>query len=68
MGTDHQKHKALETWDNIKGALICVAATRFKVSSVKSLPVFTNSFNAPKRRPGDPAPLGGYKYARHHKD
>src|SRR5512132_4291714 len=20
-GTDHQKHKALETWDNIKGAL-----------------------------------------------
>ena len=29
-GTDHQKHRALETWDNIKGALIGVAATRFK--------------------------------------
>ena len=29
-GTDHQKHKALETWDNIKGALIGVAAMRFK--------------------------------------
>jgi hypothetical protein len=29
-GTDHQTHKALETWDNIKGALIGVAATRFK--------------------------------------
>lgn len=29
-GTDHEKHKALETWDNIKGALIGVAATRFK--------------------------------------
>ena len=29
-GTDHQKHTALETWDNIKGALIGVAATRFK--------------------------------------
>ena len=28
--TDHQTHKALETWDNIKGALIGVAATRFK--------------------------------------
>jgi hypothetical protein len=29
-GTDHQTHKALETWDNIKGALIGVAAARFK--------------------------------------
>src|SRR5579871_6156975 len=27
-GSDHQKYKALETWDNIKGALIGVAATR----------------------------------------
>lgn len=29
-GTDHQANRALETWDNIKGALIGVAATRFK--------------------------------------
>jgi len=29
-GTTYQKHKALETWDNIKGALIGVAASRFK--------------------------------------
>jgi hypothetical protein len=29
-GTDQMAHKALETWDNIKGALIGVAATRFK--------------------------------------
>jgi uncharacterized protein DUF3618 len=29
-GTTYQKHKALETWDNIKGALIGVAAARFK--------------------------------------
>ena len=58
MGTDHQKHKALETWDNIKGALIGVAATRFKDSSVKSFPVFTNSFNAPKRRPRRSSPPG----------
>jgi len=30
FGTDQQKYRALETWDNIKGALIGVAATRFK--------------------------------------
>jgi hypothetical protein len=29
-GTNHQTQKALETWDNIKGALIGVAATRFR--------------------------------------
>jgi hypothetical protein len=29
-GTSYQKNKALETWDNIKGALIGVAAARFK--------------------------------------
>lgn len=29
-GTDLQAQKALETWDNIKGALIGVAAARFK--------------------------------------
>jgi hypothetical protein len=29
-GTTYQKHKALETWDNIKGALIGVAAAKFK--------------------------------------
>ena len=29
-GTEHQTAKALETWDNIKGALIGVAANRFK--------------------------------------
>src|SRR5947209_5461924 len=29
-GTDRQRNKALETWDNIKGALIGVAATRVK--------------------------------------
>jgi hypothetical protein len=28
--TDRQKQKALEAWDNIKGALIGVAATQFK--------------------------------------
>lgn len=30
IGTRHQNHKALETWENIKGALIGVAVARFK--------------------------------------
>lgn len=29
MASPRERHKALETWDNIKGALIGVAATRF---------------------------------------
>jgi hypothetical protein len=30
VGSDYRKQEALGTWDNIKGALIGVAATRFK--------------------------------------
>jgi hypothetical protein len=43
-GTDHQKHKALETWDNIKGALIGVAATRFKDFVGEVVPGFHEEF------------------------
>ena len=43
-GTDHQKHKALETWDNIKGALIGVAATRFKDFVGEIVPGFHEQF------------------------
>jgi hypothetical protein len=43
-GTDHQKHKALETWDNIKGALIGVAATRFKDLVGEVVPGFHEQF------------------------
>ena len=43
-GTDHQKHKALETWDNIKGALIGVAATRFKDFVGEIVPGFQEQF------------------------
>ena len=43
-GTDHQKHKALETWDNIKGALIGVAATRFKDFIGEAVPGFHEQF------------------------
>jgi alpha-acetolactate decarboxylase len=44
-GTDHQKHKAMETWDNIKGALIGVAATRFKDFVGEVIPGFHEQFN-----------------------
>ena len=43
-GTDHQKHKALATWDNIKGALIGVAATRFKEFVGEVVPGFHEQF------------------------
>ena len=43
-GADHQKHKALETWDNIKGALIGVAATRFKDFVGEVVPGFHEQF------------------------
>jgi hypothetical protein len=44
-GTDHQKHKALETWDNIKGALIGVAAKRFKDFVGEIVPGFQEQFH-----------------------
>ena len=43
-GTDRQKHKALETWDNIKGALIGVAATRFTDFIGEVVPGFHEQF------------------------
>ena len=43
-GTEQQKHKALETWDNIKGALIGVAATRFKDFVGEVVPGFHEQF------------------------
>lgn len=38
--TDRQTHKALETWDNIKGALVGIAATRFKDFVADVIPGF----------------------------
>jgi hypothetical protein len=43
-GSDLQKNKALETWDNIKGALIGVAATRFKDFVGEVVPGFQEQF------------------------
>ena len=43
-GTDHQKYKAMETWDNIKGAIIGVAATRFKDFVAEVIPGFQEQY------------------------
>ena len=47
-GTEQQKHKALETWDNIKGALIAVAATRFTDFVGEVVPGFHEQFQHTK--------------------
>ncbi len=49
-GVDHQKHKALETWDNIKGALIGVAATRFKEFIGEVVPGFQEQFQRTEQK------------------
>ena len=49
-GTDHQKYKALETWDNIKGALIGVAATRFKDFVGEVVPGFQEQFQRTEQK------------------
>jgi len=43
-GTDHQKYKAMEIWDNIKGAIIGVAATRFKDFVADVIPGFEEQY------------------------
>lgn len=49
-GTEHQKHKALETWDNIKGALIGVAATRFKDLVSEVVPGFQEQYQRTEQK------------------
>lgn len=49
-GTEHQKYKALETWDNIKGALIDVAATRFKDFVGEIVPGFQEQFQGAEEK------------------
>ena len=49
-GTDHQKPKALETWDNIKGALIGVVATRFKDFVGEVVPGFQEQFQRTEKK------------------
>jgi hypothetical protein len=49
-GTDQQKYNALETWDNIKGALIGVAATRFKDFIGEVVPGFHEQFQGTEEK------------------
>ena len=44
QGTSYQKHKALDTWDNIKGAMIGVAATRFRSLLNDAVPGFAEEY------------------------
>jgi hypothetical protein len=55
-GSDSQKHKALETWDNIKGALIGVAATRFKDYVGEIVPGFHDQFRRTEERAKNSVP------------
>jgi hypothetical protein len=50
VGTAAQKYHALRTWDNIKGALIGVAATRFKDYVGELIPGFHEQFERTERR------------------
>ena len=43
--SQYQKHRAMEAWDNIKGALIGVAATRFKEFVGGVVPGFHEQFH-----------------------
>jgi hypothetical protein len=59
-GTDLQKHKALETWDKIKGALIGVAATRFKDFVGDVVPGFRQHFQRTEENAGNAHTPAGY--------
>jgi hypothetical protein len=49
-GSDSRKYQALETWDNIKGALIGLAAERFKDFVGDVLPGFNEQFQRTEQR------------------
>lgn len=48
-GTDAQKYQALQIWDNIKGALIGLAATRVKDYVGELIPGFDEQFQRTER-------------------
>ena len=49
--TDAQKYQALQMWDNIKGALIGLAATRFKEYVGELIPGFNEQFQRTEKPP-----------------
>ena len=58
-GTDHQKDKAVESWDDIKGALIGVAATRFKEFVGEVVPGFREQLQRTEKKIETNQPLRG---------
>jgi len=48
-GGEHQKNKALETWDNIKGALMGVASTRVRDVVGDIIPGFHEHYEKAER-------------------
>jgi hypothetical protein len=44
QGTEYQKQKAWNTWDNIKGAVIGVAATKFRTFLDEAIPGFAEEY------------------------
>jgi len=44
LGLNYQRHKALEIWDNIRGAAIGVAATRFRNYLQEVIPGFREEY------------------------
>ena len=57
-GSDHQKSKALETWDNLKGALIGVATTRLKEYVDEVIPGFHEQYQRTEEKAKHAQPPG----------
>jgi hypothetical protein len=52
-GASYQKQKALDTWDNIKAALIGVAASKFRTFLGQAVPGFEEQYHkTEKEKPG----------------
>ena len=57
---NRQKHKAMETLDNVKGALIGVAATRLKDFVEEIVPGFKDQFHRTVNAKSAPSPGASY--------
>jgi len=49
-GTQYQKHRAADTWDSIKGALIGVAAAEFKNMLTQTVPGFREQYEKTEQK------------------
>jgi len=59
-GGERQKSKAMETWENLKGALVAVAATHVKDFVGEIVPGFRDHYDRPQRENqslGTPPPI-----------